>query len=209
MQHLNLFLRKLFTEGKLADEILARSTYLEIPRHQTIIKQGEYIKIIPLVVSGRLKVLRKDDSGKEVLLYYIKPGESCALTMASGLLHQQSTIFAETENDTKLLTLPITAFEELLLSFPKLNEFILKTFHTRFNELIHVIDSIMFRTIDFRLVNHLRQMQDGGNKVKITHQELADQLGTAREVVSRLLKRLEKDEKIINHRGYIEIIDLL
>lgn len=209
MEEVPLFLRKVFSDGKLADEIFKRSRFLEVPQRQPIINQGDYIRVIPLVIEGKIRVSRQDESGKEVLLYSIKPGESCALTLASGLRHQQSAVFAETENDTRLIVIPLTDFEELLVSFPKLNEFIVKTFHIRFEELIRVVDSVTFRTIEFRLIKHLKEMNNGNNIVKATHQELADHLATAREVVSRLLKQLEKDKKIINHRGYIEIVDLM
>lgn len=209
MEDIHLFLRKVFLDGKLADEMLSRSQLLELSEHQHIINQGDYIRVIPLVISGQIKVSRQDESGKEVMLYTIKPGESCALTLASGLQHQASAVFAETENDTQLLAIPLADFEKLLISFPKLNEFIVKTFHIRFEELISVVDSVTFRKIEYRLIKHLKQMKNDSNIVKATHQGLADQLGTAREVVSRLLKQLEKDKKIINHRGYIEIIDLM
>lgn len=209
MKDIPLFLRKIFYDGKLADEIYNRSRLLEVSERQPIINQGDYIKVIPLVIKGKIRVSRQDESGKEVLLYSIMPGESCALTLASGLRHQQSAIFAETENDTQLLAIPLTDLEELLVSFPKLNEFIVRTFHIRFEELIRVVDSVTFRTIEFRLIKHLKEMQNENNIVKATHQELADHLATAREVVSRLLKQLEKDKKIINHRGYIEIVDLM
>jgi len=209
MEDIHLFLRKVFLDGKLADEMFSRSQLLEIPERQPIIKQGDYIKVIPLVIRGQIKVSRQDESGKEVMLYTIKPGESCALTLASGLQHKPSAVFGETENETQLLAIPLKAFEDLLIAFPKLNEFIVKTFHIRFEELISVVDSVTFRTIEFRLINNLKQMKDGNNIVKATHQELADHLGTAREVVSRLLKQLEKDKRIINHRGFIEIVDLM
>lgn len=209
MENIPLFLRKVFSDPKLADEIFERSRLLDVSNRQSIINQGDYIKVIPLVIRGKIKVFRQDESGKEVMLYTIKPGESCALTLASGLKHQPSAVFAETEVETELLAIPLEVLEQLLISFPKLNEFIVQTFHIRFEELIRVVDSVTFRNIDFRLIRLLQEMKDSNNVVKATHQELADHLATAREVVSRLLKQLEKEKKIINHRGYIEIVDLL
>lgn len=209
MEDIPLFLRKVFSDKMLAEEIFNRSQLLEVTEHQPIINQGDYIRSIPLVISGKIKVFRQDESGKEVMLYTIKPGESCALTLASGLKHQQSAVFAETETETQLLAIPLEVLEQLLISFPKLNEFIVQTFHIRFEELIRVVDSFTFRTIEFRLIRLLKEMNNGNNIVKATHQVLADHLATAREVVSRLLKQLEKEKKIINHRGYIEIVDLM
>jgi len=209
MENILLFLRKVFADPQLADEIFERSRILEVSERQSIIKQDDYIKVIPLVIRGKIKVFRQDESGKEVMLYFIKPGESCALTLASGLRHQKSAVFAETQTETQLLAIPLEDLEQLLISFPGLNKFIVQTFQIRFEELIHVVDSFTFRTIEFRLIRLLKEMNNKDHIVKATHQELADHLATAREVVSRLLKQLEKEKKIINHRGYIEIVDLL
>jgi len=190
---------------------MAKSQTAEIPSKQTILQEGEYIKVVPLVFEGRIKVMRQDESGKEVLLYYINPGESCALSIAAGLNNDKSIAYAITDKPTNILAIPLEALRDMLLHFPRLNDFVLQLFHQRFNELILFIDAISFKNVDFRLIANLKtkQQKSKSNTIAITHQQLANELGTAREVVSRLLKQLERDKKIKNLRGKIEIISAL
>ena len=211
MQESKAFLKKIFVNDELVDQLLAKSKTAEIPSKQTILQEGQYIKVVPLIFEGRIKVMRQDESGKEVLLYYINPGESCALSIAAGLNNDKSVAYAITDKPTSMLAIPLEALREMLLHFPRLNDFILQLFHQRFNELILFIDAISFKNVDFRLIANLKtkQQKSKSNIISITHQQLANELGTAREVVSRLLKQLERDKKIKNLRGEIEIISPL
>ncbi len=205
------FLRKIFYDKSLVDELIEKSQFITVPAHTKILEEDKYIKVVPLVFEGRIKVMRQNESGKEILLYYINPGESCALSVAAGLNQTKSLAFAETEMETKMFAIPIDTIKDLHYRYPQCNDFLLLLFHNRFNELILFIDSIAFKTVDFRLIQHLKQKQEkaGENTIHITHQHLADELGTAREVISRLLKQLERDGKIINHRSKIEILEPL
>lgn len=211
MNTTSLFLRKLFPTPKLVNEILLQSTFMEIPENEKILSIDDYIKVVPLVMSGRVKVMRNDESGKEILLYYINPGESCALSIAAGLNHKRSVAYAITDSETQLLAIPVDKLESMIKTFPYLNKFVLELFHQRFNELIEFIDAISFKNIDARLLEYLEKKSHGGKNrfVVLTHKQMAEELSTAREVVSRLLKQLEKQGKIKNHRGKIEIINLM
>jgi len=211
MDSVFLFLRKIFNDKGLVDELIDTCQFMEVPAHSRILEEDEYIKVVPLVYEGRIKVMRKDESGKEILLYYIHPGESCALSIASGLNGTKSVAYAETETATKMFAIPIDILRNLHARYPQCNDYLLRLFHNRFNELVLFIDSIAFKTMDVRLIGHLKRKQEesGENFVYITHQQLANELGTAREVVSRLLKQLEREGKIINHRSKIEILDAL
>ena len=208
MEETKAFLKKIFVSDELVNKLLASSQTAEIPEKQTILQEGQYIKVVPFVFEGRIKVMRQDESGKEVLLYYINPGESCALSIAAGLNHDKSVAYAITDKPTQMLVIPLEALRDMLLQFPRLNDFVLQLFHQRFNELILFIDAVSFKNIDFRLIANLKtkQQKSKSNTIAITHQQLANELGTAREVVSRLLKQLERDRKIKNLRGKIEII---
>ena len=208
MQETKAFLKEIFITNALVDELLVRSQTIDIPSDQQILQEGQYIKVVPFVFEGRIKVLRQDESGKEVLLYYINPGESCALSIAAGLNHDKSVAYAITDKPTQMLAIPLETLREMLLHFPRLNDFVLHLFHQRFNELILFIDAVSFKNIDFRLIANLKdkQQKSKSNLIPITHQQLANELGTAREVVSRLLKQLERDQKIKSLRGKIEII---
>ncbi len=208
MEKLKLFLNKIFSDVRLTGEIISKSKFIPLDAGENILEEAQYIRNIPLVYRGRVRVMRQDDSGRKVLLYYIEPGESCALSLAAGLNHQKSVAYAETDLDTELFAIPIDVLEDLMGQFPTMNEFILKLFHSRFNELIQFIDSVVFKTMDFRLIELLKKKQrkTNTNLLKVTHQQLANELGTAREVISRLLKQLENEKKVINHRGEIELI---
>ncbi len=209
MEDLKLFLKKLFLNKELVEVLQDNSVVMDLDDNETILKDNEYVKNIPLVIDGRIKVMRNDESGKEVLLYYINPGESCALSIAAGLNHQKSMAYAVTDKQTRIMAISIEKLDELIKKFPYLNSFVLELFHKRFNELVMYIDDISFRSIDTRLLDYIDKNTLVENDVKIvlkTHKQIADELGTAREVVSRLLKQLEKKGVIKNHRGKIEII---
>ncbi len=202
-----LFLRKIFYDKSLVDELIGKSQFVEVPPNTKILEEDKYIQVIPLVFEGRIKVIRKGESGKEILLYYINRGESCALSIVTGLNRAKSVAYAVTETKTKMFVIPIEVIRDLHCRYPQCDDFLLRLFHNRFNELILFIDSIAFKTMDFRLIRHLKRKQEesGENVIYITHQQLADELGTVREVISRLLKQLERDGKIINGRSKIEI----
>jgi len=210
MNELTSFLHRLFPNQQLVSKIESESKLMEIQDDVTILNIGDYIKVVPLVIEGRIKVMRNDESGKEILLYYINPGESCALSIAAGLNNKKSAAYAVTNNNTKLLAIPIDKLDSMIKVYPYLNKFVLELFHKRFNELIDFIDAISFKNVDTRLIKYLekRQTPENKNYIYATHKQIAEELGTAREVVSRLLKQLEKEGKLKNHRGMIEIIDL-
>lgn len=210
MNDITTFLKKIFLNQTLVDELEHESKFMELSEDTTILSIDDYVTIVPLVIEGRIKVMRNDESGKEVLLYYINPGESCAISIAAGLNNQKSVAYAITNSDTKLLAIPINTLDKMIKVYPYLNKFVLELFHKRFNELIDFIDAISFKNVDTRLQKYLEKslMSKNGNFIYITHKQIAEELGTAREVVSRLLKQLENEGKVKNHRGKIEIISL-
>lgn len=211
MTDVSAFLGNIFPNRSLVDSLEEQSTLMEISENERILNIDDYIKVVPLVIEGRIKVMRQDESGKEILLYYIEPGESCALSIAAGLNNKKSVAYAITDSKTQLLAIPVDKLESMIKIFPYLNKFVLELFHQRFNELIEFIDAISFKNIDERLIEYLeKKSDDGKNKfIHLTHRAISEELGTAREVVSRLLKQLEKQGKIKNHRGKIEIISLV
>ncbi len=208
MDDITLFLRKLFPNPKLVEELEQESSLMDIPKNIKILDIDEYVKVVPLVIEGRIKVMRNDESGKEILLYYINPGESCALSITAGLNNRKSAAYAITSDKTKLLAIPVEKLENLIKKYPYLNKFILELFYNRYNELIEFIDAVSFKNVDARLIEYLNKglTPDNDNFIYSTHKQIAEELGTAREVVSRLLKQLEKEGKVKNHRGKIELI---
>jgi CRP/FNR family transcriptional regulator len=209
MDNLEIFLSKLFPNKELVKTLEDQASVMEIPNNVMVLHNNEYVKVIPLVIEGRIKVMRNDESGKEVLLYYINPGESCALSISAGLNNQKSIAYAVTDKNTRLLAIPVSKLDSLIKQFPYLNKFVLELFNKRFNELIEFIDAISFKSIDSRLLEYLKKNISLENDVKYvftTHKHIAEELGTAREVISRLLKQLEKQGIIKNHRAKIEIL---
>ncbi len=212
MDNPGIFLSKLFPNKELVKALENQSSVMEIPNNVMILRNNEYVKVVPLVIEGRIKVMRNDESGKEVLLYYINPGESCALSISAGLNNKKSVAYALIDKNTKLLAIPADKLDKMIKQFPYLNKFVLELFNKRFNELIEFIDAVSFKSIDSRLLVYLKKnisFENGTKYVFATHKHIAEELGTAREVISRLLKQLEKQGIIKNHRAKIEIFGAL
>jgi CRP/FNR family transcriptional regulator, anaerobic regulatory protein len=173
-----------------------------------LMNEDDYIQAIPIVLNGSIKVMRTDDDGKEILLYYIKPGESCVMSFLGATCNERSKIKAIVDEPAEILMVPISKAVELIRSAPEWIEFIFQLYNRRFEELLDVINAIAFQKVDERLWELLKKKSEM-NKTKelaVTHQQVADELGTAREVVSRLLKQLEKSKKITLSRNKITIL---
>jgi CRP/FNR family transcriptional regulator len=168
---------------------------------------GDPIVYMPLLLKGQLRILREDDEGNELLLYYIRPGETCAMSLTCCSGNAVSNVRAVAEEDTELLLLPIQIIDEWTTKYPSFKSFILKTYQKRFEELLNTIDSIAFHNLDDRLSQLLKQKSEKeGSELKTTHQELANQLNSSREVISRLLKQMERKGKIQMGRNKITLL---
>ncbi|MBR9921373.1 MAG: Crp/Fnr family transcriptional regulator [Bacteroidetes bacterium] len=192
----------------LLDSIAEKSNWLELEEDTILIDVGDQVRVIPLVVEGLVKVVREDEEGRGVLLYYIRPGESCAYSLNSSLQRGKSQIRATAKKGTRLIALPAEVSNELHRNYPLWQAFILNTFAVRFAELLDVIDSVCFEQMDSRLLRYLRnqqQLNDGSSRLEISHQQIANDLHTSREVISRLLKQLEGQGRVQLHRGWLEI----
>lgn len=176
-----------------------------LPAESTIINDGDFINSIPLVLSGSIRVMRLDEDGREILLYYIKPGESCIMSFLSGFHRDTSKIHAVIEEDAEILIIPIQYAGEWLREFPDWLDYVLKLYHKRFEDLLTIVNQIAFQKVDERLLDLLKKKSqlNQSKELHITHQQIANELGTAREVVSRLLKQLERDEKVNLSRNKI------
>ncbi len=197
-------------EKELLNEILQVGTFKEVPEGFKLIEIGEYIKGMPLLISGAIKILREDNDGDELLLYYLEKGETCSMTLACCIGDTKSEIRAITETDTKLIMVPIKKMEEWTAKYKSWRNFVFNSYHERLNELLHTLDSIAFDKMDARLVGYLKEKAriNKENIIHNTHQEIAYELHSSRVVISRLLKKLEQLGKIELHRNYIKIFDL-
>lgn len=160
-----------------------------------IINDHSYIKSIPIVITGSIKVMRTDDDGREILLYYIKSGESCIMSFLGGLHQDTSKIKAIAEEDTEILFIPTEKLNILMREYPEWLDYMFRLYHKRFEELLDVVNEIAFKKMDERLLNYLENKValSKSNILSITHEQMANELGTARVVISRLLKQLETE----------------
>jgi CRP/FNR family transcriptional regulator, anaerobic regulatory protein len=155
-----------------------------------------------------VKVSRIDDDGHELLLYYINPNESCAMTFTCCMQQYPSEVRATAEDDVTLLTLPVSLMDEWLVKYPTWKAFVMRTMRLRFNEMLKAIDQIAFQKLDERLVSYLKERSKLAESalVNLSHQQVADDLGTSRVVISRLLKKLENQKKVILFRNQIKVL---
>jgi len=179
-----------------------------LPAGTVLLDDGSYIRSVPLVLSGVIKVLRQNEEGKEILLYYIQPGESCVMSFLGGLHDEKSKIKAVVEEDAEVLLIPMDEVRRLIREEYGFIEFMFKLYHRRFEEVLNVLEAVSFKRLDERLLNllHKKVELSGSSQLQVTHQQLADELGTDRVVVSRLLKQLENDGVVQLGRNRIRLL---
>jgi len=197
-------------EDELIQDISSAGIYKEIPEGFRLIEIGSYIKSMPLLISGAIKILREDENGDELILYFIEQGDTCAMTLSCCIGKYKSEIIAETETDTKLIMIPVAKMEEWLSKYKSWQKFILQSYHDRMTELLEAVDTIAFLKMDERLFKYLKDkaMVNHNNVLHVRHQDIARDLHTSRVVISRLLKTLENQGKIELNRSNIKIIEL-
>lgn len=199
---------KIFEE-ELLIEISKVGTIRDVPADFELMDIGEPIKGVPLMLSGAIKISREDVNGDELLLYYLEEGDSCTMTMAWEMGHQKSQIRAVTELPSQLIMIPLSAVEDWSSRFPSWRKFIFQSYHKRMEELLATVDSIAFDQLEKRLWTYLMEKKrvTKTNTLSITHQTIAQEMHSSRVVISRLLKRLEVDQKIRLHRNAIELFE--
>ncbi len=196
-----------YLPADLVGEILRLSVIKEIPKDTEILREGQFVKVIPIVLEGLIKVFSRFQE-KELLLYYIKPEESCVMSFAASLKNEPSKVFALTEEDTRVLLLPIGSVALWLTQYPDLNRLFFQQYNLRYSELLDTISHVLFNKMDIRLFSYLEEKVKATKKnpLKVSHRQIANELGTAREVVSRVMKKLENEGKIRQLENSIEII---
>ena len=173
-----------------------------------ILNENAYIKAIPIVTYGNIRVMRTDDDGREILLYYIKAGESCIMSFLGGLHQDTSKVKAIAEEETEILFIPIDKVSVLIKEYPEWLDFIFRLYHKRFEELLEVVNAIAFKKLDERLLNFIKRKCEvtKSETLYVTHEQLANELGTARVVVSRLLKQMEGEGLVKLGRNKISLV---
>lgn len=197
-------------EEDLIVEIAEVGSLQQVAAGEKIIEIGDYVKMMPLLIEGAIKIMREDKDGDELLLYFLERGDTCAMTLSCCLGQTKSEIRAIAERDTKLIMIPIEKMEEWTSKYKSWRDFVFESYHARLNEMLETIDTIAFMNMDQRLMKYLQDKAkiNQNEVIAATHQQIAYDLHTSRVVISRLLKKLEIDGRIKLQRNSIEIMEL-
>ncbi len=202
--------KKLFPhfEPGLIALIEKEAVFKQFKPGETILRTGQYIKSTAIVLEGKIKIYRENADGGEFLMYYLGPGQACAVSMICALQSQTSEVMAKAEEDTEILMVPVQLMDDMMHTYKSWYQFVIQTYRGRFDELLTVVDNIAFRNMDERLEFYLKRHANitGKKTIDLSHQQIADDLNSSREVISRLLKKMEQRNLVRLSRNMIELI---
>ncbi|MCS6981486.1 MAG: Crp/Fnr family transcriptional regulator [Flavobacteriales bacterium] len=195
-------------ESELLDEICSLGQGKSVEEGRTIVDYGQIVKFMPLVLKGLIKVMRRDEEGRELLLYFVHPGETCAMTFTCCMQQHPSEVRAEAEEAVVYVALPVALMDDWLVRYPTWKSFVMKTIRRRFHELLHALDEVAFHHLDQRLESYLRMRseQSGSRLINLSHEEIARELASSRVVISRLLKKMENEGRLLLYRNQIKLL---
>ena len=198
----------LLFETALVEEILAIKNVKPFKEGETIIDYGMAIKFMPYIISGTIRVMKNDEDNREILLYYLSSNESCSMAYSCCMEAKKSEIRAIAEDNVALIAIPHDKLDEWLIKYPSWKSYIFNGFTQRFNELLKSIESIAFHKLDERLITYLANKAKitGKSALQLSHSQIAEEMGTSRVVISRLLKHLENDKKLLLYRNEIKLL---
>lgn len=199
-----------FFDKDLQDQIALVGEVKEFEPGDILMKTGQNIRSTMLVLSGLIKIFREDDEGNEFFMYYLQPGQACALSMVCAIKQETSQIMAKTVSQTEVIAIPLTYMDQWMANYKSWYHFVVSSYRDRFEDMLQTIDHIAFRNMDERLVFYLKQHQatTQSNMLSISFTEIAQELNSSREVISRLMKKLAEKGMIKQHKSYIEIVNL-
>jgi CRP/FNR family transcriptional regulator len=200
-------LKQLFPalEEELYDDLLLHGTVKEFKAGETLLRVGQTIRSTMLILQGIVKLYREDDEGNEFFIYYLHEGQACSLSLVCAMRHQTSEVLAKTLTEAVVLSIPLNYMDEWMRKYKSWYQFVIMSYRERFEELLKTIDAIAFSNMDERLEFYLkRQVENLGPHLKLTHQQIANDLNSSREVISRLLKKMEAKQFLVLHRNSIE-----
>ncbi|MBT8235865.1 MAG: Crp/Fnr family transcriptional regulator [Bacteroidia bacterium] len=191
----------------LLHDLLEASQIVEVPPNTELLREGQYIKVIPIVLEGLVKVYTRHED-RELLLYYIQPTESCIMSYSASLKNTPSHIYAETEEKSTIILVPVDSLPHLRRSYPDFSTLFIDLYNSRYRDLLDTIHHVLFDRMDKRLLDYLKEKVNVRNQnlLKLSHQQIAGELGTVREVISRVMKKLEVEGAIAQHPDGIEIL---
>ncbi len=211
MQNETSELRKVYShlfESELLNEMEEKSMVFTAAAGQGLIKMGQTITVVPMMLSGTLKVSRENEEGMELVLYYVKAGEGCAMTFSCGMMTKPSQVKGMAEEDLSMLCIPVPIMEEWMQKYPSWKKFVMGTIVNEYLEIIKNVDEVTFKKMDERLINFLKgksKLSDS-SLINLSHQQIADEMGTNRVVISRLLKKLENENRLLLFRNQIKLL---
>jgi len=196
-----------FTEPGLQEEILQHGKVVSFNKGDVIVKDGQYVKFLPIVIKGSIRVYQQKED-REILLYYVRAEETCTMSLTAAYFENKSTSHGITVEPTEALIFPASMIAEWQLKYVSWNKYILKMFRSRYDELVGSLQRLAFDNINVRVMEYLKRkgQNEADRKIYLSHQNLADELGTTRVVISRILKQFEKEKKIKLFRGAIELL---
>ncbi|MEP7269339.1 MAG: Crp/Fnr family transcriptional regulator [Saprospiraceae bacterium] len=195
-----------FIEPDLRKEMVTHGRFLMINKGDTIVKEGQYLDFLPIVITGEIRVFQQKEE-KEILLYYVREGETCMMSLSSAYFNKTSTSYGVAAVSSEIFVFPTSLTKEWQLKYRSWNDFLIKTFRSRYDELLNAFESVAFDTVEVRLMIYLkkRSLEEKLKKIEISHQNLANELGTNRVVISRILKGFEQKNLLKLYRGYIQL----
>ena len=193
---------------RITEKLMGMGITKSFAEGDVIINENSFVKAIPIVTNGSVRVMRTDEDGREILLYYIKAGESCIMSFLGGMHHDTSKVKAVAEEQTDILFIPSDRVNALIAEFPEWLDYIFRLYHKRFEELLEVVNAVAFKKLDERLLIFLKRKTalTNNQNIHITHEQLSNELGTARVVVSRLLKQMEDEGLVKLSRNKITLL---
>lgn len=197
---------RIFTEPELQTEILKHGKVMLAQPGDVLIREGQHLNFFPIVIRGKIRVYQEKDD-REILLYYVGPEETCMMSLSAAYLDHNSAANGMAIEPTEILVLPAYLIADWQLKYPSWNQYIIRTFKNRYDELLNSFESVAFKPVALRVKEYLLEQRHlmGTKNIPLSHQTLANELGTTRVVVSRILKQFEKDGVLKLHRGHIEI----
>lgn len=195
------------SEPKLQEEILRTSQLIDADKGEIIVRAGAYVKVLPIVMEGAIRVFQTR-TNREILLYYVEPSQTCMMSLSASFFNHSSSIHAIATKPTKILAIPVKYIAIWQTKYHSWNNFVIKTFSKRYDDLLDAYESVAFDHIDKRVLEYLkgRKERERSNKIPISHLQLANELGTTRVVISRILKQFELEQQLKLHRGFIELL---
>ncbi|WP_295651719.1 Crp/Fnr family transcriptional regulator [uncultured Mucilaginibacter sp.] len=209
METTNELLKKLtfFNEPQFKAELLEHGKLLSLNKGDTIVRDGQYVKFLPIVLKGSIRVFQQKED-REILLYYVKAQETCTMSLAAAYFNNKSTSHGIVAEPTEVLVFPADLIDQWQMKYPSWNKYVMHMFRKRYDELINSFEGLVFEHIDVRVREYLKSkaLADGSKSIELSHQQLASELGTTRVVISRILKDYERQKKIKLFRGKIELV---